>query len=129
LPLFTPYINENEITNLSAYNFYARLSAVTSQEPVSGQTVLLSDKDSDDIAKKVIRLSRQTYGKPVKVPVPAEITTAIVEDQQKVTSDKTEDNKTKTNPKEKVSSKSKPAEANTSLEHVEYPEQTKATKL
>ncbi len=129
LPLFTPYINENEITNLSAYNFYARLSAVTSQEPVSGQTVLLSDKDSDDIAKKVIRLSRQTYGKPVKVPVPAEITTTIVEDQEKVTADKTDDKKTKTNPKEKSSSKKKQAEANTSLEHVEYPEQTKATKL
>lgn len=125
LPLFTPYINENEITNLSAYNFYARLSAVTAQEPVSGQTVLLADKGSEDIVKKVIKLSRQTYGKPVEVSVPAEKTTTATEDQATITADKTDDKKTRPNSKEKSSSKKEQAKAKTSLEHGEWPEQTK----
>jgi hypothetical protein len=58
------------------------------------------------------------------VPVPAEITTTIVEDQAKVTADKTDDKKTRTNSTKKVSSKEKRAEIKASLEHVEYPEQT-----
>jgi hypothetical protein len=43
LPLFRPYIEEGEIANLSAYNFYAKLSAVKAQEPMSGETILLDN--------------------------------------------------------------------------------------
>lgn len=40
LPLFAPYIDQGEISNLPAYNFYVRIQAQESSEPVSGETVL-----------------------------------------------------------------------------------------
>jgi hypothetical protein len=40
LPLFNPYIERGEIMNLPTFNFYMRLAAVHSQEPLSGVTVL-----------------------------------------------------------------------------------------
>lgn len=61
LPLFTPYVDENEISNLSAFNFYAKLSAVKAQEPLSGETILLTDTPSNDVAESVIAYSRKTY--------------------------------------------------------------------
>jgi len=48
LPLFVPYIEKGEIANLSTFNFYARLSATKSQEPLSGQTLLLKNKGIQD---------------------------------------------------------------------------------
>lgn len=42
LPLFEPYIEKGEISNLSAYNFYCRISGVETQEPMSGETIVLS---------------------------------------------------------------------------------------
>jgi hypothetical protein len=65
LPLFSPYLNEGEINNLSAFNFYAKLSAMKAQEPLSGQTVLITDEGSYDIAEQVIELSRQHYAEAV----------------------------------------------------------------
>ncbi len=61
LPLFSPYIEPGEISNLSAFNFYARLSSVLAQEPLSGQTLLLDNSYSDGIARQVIEVSRQRY--------------------------------------------------------------------
>jgi hypothetical protein len=61
LPLFRPYIEEGEIANLPTYNFYARISAVVSQEPISGKTVVLHDKGDDEAARKVINASRANY--------------------------------------------------------------------
>ena len=61
LPLFYPYIEQGEIANLSAYNFYARISAVNAQEPMSGVTVLIDNKGSEELARKVIVNSRNTY--------------------------------------------------------------------
>lgn len=58
LSRFTPYIELGEISNLPTYNFYARLSAITPQEPVSGMTLLLEDKGSEEIVQKVIDASR-----------------------------------------------------------------------
>src|SRR5690606_6781229 len=46
LPLFSPYIEQGEIANLPSFTFYARISAVHSQEPMSGATVLLEDEGS-----------------------------------------------------------------------------------
>lgn len=40
LPLFEPYIERGEISNLSAYNFYCRISGIETQEPMSGETVV-----------------------------------------------------------------------------------------
>jgi DNA helicase HerA-like ATPase len=61
LPLFKPHINEGEIANLPSYNFYMRIAAVKSQEPFSGETVLLEDSGSESMAEKVITASRNNY--------------------------------------------------------------------
>ena len=58
LPLFRPFIEQGEISNLPAFNFYAKLSAVHAQEPLSGQTILLDNDGSDEVAKAVIEHSR-----------------------------------------------------------------------
>ena len=63
LPLFAPYIEPGEMSNLPAYNFYAKLSAVRSQEPLSGQTLLLGDEGSVKIAKRAIKHSQETFAK------------------------------------------------------------------
>jgi hypothetical protein len=41
LPLFEPYIEKGEISNLSAYNFYCRITSIDAQEPMSGETIVL----------------------------------------------------------------------------------------
>jgi len=41
LPLFDPYVEKGEISNLPAYNFYCRIVGVESQEPMSGETVVI----------------------------------------------------------------------------------------
>lgn len=61
LPLFGPYIEQGEISNLSAFNFYARLSAIHAQEPLSGQTVLLDGVGSTEVSARVAELSRKNY--------------------------------------------------------------------
>ena len=61
LPLFSPYVEPGELANLPTYNFYARLSATRSQEPVSGETIVLRDKGSETIAEQVIEASRANY--------------------------------------------------------------------
>ncbi|MEO5949843.1 MAG: type IV secretion system DNA-binding domain-containing protein [Candidatus Saccharimonadales bacterium] len=40
LPLFEPYLEKGEISNLSAYNFYCRITGVDAQEPMSGETIV-----------------------------------------------------------------------------------------
>ncbi len=66
LPLFSPYIEQGEIANLPSFNFYARIAAVHSQEPMSGMTVLLDDTGSEEVAKSVIVSSRRLYAKKNK---------------------------------------------------------------
>ena len=61
LPLFRPFIDEGEIANLPSFNFYARLSAIRSQEPMSGETLLLEDEGDKAVARKVIEYSRKLY--------------------------------------------------------------------
>lgn len=66
LPLFSPYIEQGEISNLNAYNFYARLSSVVAQEPLSGVTLLLDSNGSEAIADQVIESSRKLYAQKPK---------------------------------------------------------------
>ncbi len=66
LPLFSPFIDEGEIANLSAYNFYAKLSSIKAQEPLSGQTLLLDSNGSDVAAKQVVGYSRKTYSQKIE---------------------------------------------------------------
>jgi len=61
LPLFSPYIEPGAITNLPAYNFYIRIAAVHTQEPMSGVTLLLDDPGSEDMAQVVTTTSRKRY--------------------------------------------------------------------
>jgi hypothetical protein len=72
LPLFEPYVSHGEIANLPTYNFYMRLAAVNSQEPVSGETVLLHSLGSEIVARAVIERSRAQYGKKKVIKTAAE---------------------------------------------------------
>lgn len=63
LPLFKPFIDEGEISNLPAYNFYAKLSAIKAQEPLSGQTLLLESEGSKETAQAVKALSQVAFAK------------------------------------------------------------------
>ena len=75
LPLFKPFIDEGEISNLPAYNFYAKLSAIKAQEPLSGQTLLLESEGSKEIAQAVKALSQVAFAKKqepnIEKPKPA----------------------------------------------------------
>ncbi len=62
LPLFRPFIEENELSNIPSYNFYARISAVNTQEPVSGTTCLLEINPDLSIARSIKEYSRNKYG-------------------------------------------------------------------
>jgi hypothetical protein len=61
LPLFSPYVEPGELANLPTYNFYARLSATQSQEPVSGETIVLGDQSSAAVSERVVAASRSNY--------------------------------------------------------------------
>jgi len=93
LPLFSPYIEQGEIANLPAYNFYARIAAVQTQEPMSGCTVLLGNEGSGATAKAVVEHSRKTYG--VKAPE-AKVSSEPQESENKKTLSK---NKSTTTPR------------------------------
>lgn len=70
LPLLSPFISSGELSNLPAYSFYARVSAVKPQQPVSGETVLLTDEGSDEIAQEAIDSSRRQYMSHEPIPDP-----------------------------------------------------------
>lgn len=70
LPLFSPQVQEGEIANLPSYNFYIRISAVNTQEPFSGQTILLEEPGSEEIAERAIAASRQQHAKRYMAPAP-----------------------------------------------------------
>jgi hypothetical protein len=59
--LFRPYIDEGEISNLSAFNFFVRSSAIKSQEPLSGTTLLLENEGDNATAESVIENTRQHF--------------------------------------------------------------------
>ena len=71
LPLFEPYIEKGEIANLPSYNFYMRVAAQKSQEPISGETIVVHDTSDHSIAKKAIRHSRQIYSTKINKSVAA----------------------------------------------------------
>jgi len=70
LPLFRPYIEEGEISNQPPFNFYARFASTKSQEPLSGETIILETEGGEDRAEKVRLISRDTFGKD---PLPKEV--------------------------------------------------------
>ncbi len=90
LPLFKPYIEPGEIANLPSFNFYARLSAIKSQEPLSGETLLLDNNGDGAVAKQAIQSSRKRYAynyedteKPKKKPRNSKVEdTPVIDTQQ-----------------------------------------------
>lgn len=76
LPLFSPYIQEGEISNLNAFNFYVKLSAMKAQEPLSGQTLLLEEEGSESIVHQAIKHSQQLYGRKEEISISPKITKA-----------------------------------------------------
>lgn len=64
LHLFNNKVEPGEISNLPAYNFYAKLSGGTEpQDPVSGMTIVLDEQGDEEVAEAVIAASRKNYAK------------------------------------------------------------------
>ena len=63
LPMFSPYIEPGEISNLLAYNYYARLAAVHAQEPLSGQTLLLENEGDEAVRDEIVKHSRKKFAR------------------------------------------------------------------
>lgn len=63
LALFRPFIEAGEISRLPAHQYYACLAAVHAQEPLSGETLLLTSSGSDAVKQAVITHSRRQYAR------------------------------------------------------------------
>jgi hypothetical protein len=61
LPLFQPYISAGDIAQLPSFNFYMRLAAIHSQEPLSGLTVVIPSGLQN--VSRVTEYSRKRYTK------------------------------------------------------------------
>ncbi len=58
---FAPYLQKGDIPNLSRYHFYIKNSALDSEEPFSGETILTSiEKDMEKI-QQLIEASRKNW--------------------------------------------------------------------
>ena len=58
---FSPQVEQGEILNIPSYNFYIKIAALQSHEPMSGETLLLDNEPSPEIAETVIAISREKY--------------------------------------------------------------------
>jgi hypothetical protein len=88
LPIFKPQLTTGDIANLPSYNFYMRLRAVSALEPMSGETILLEDNGSEEIARRVVEVSRDTYTKLYVKPVEKIVDDTIVKKYKDHTSQK-----------------------------------------
>jgi energy-coupling factor transporter ATP-binding protein EcfA2 len=61
LPQFYPYISQGEIASLPSFHFYMKVSAITPEEPFSGETILMSEPANNRRVNKVISESRNRY--------------------------------------------------------------------
>jgi hypothetical protein len=115
LPRFEPFIKKGDIGNLSAYNFYIRIQAKDSLEPLSGETIVLSKKESShEVAEAVIEASQKNYAIEYKEPPKAKKTettkkqpTQSSKNDSKKTSDKSQVNKTSGGTRKAVGRKNK----------------------
>lgn len=65
---FTPYIEKAEIANLPQYRFYIKLSAITPEEPFSGQTLPIEINRDQKNIDMLIAASRKNYASEYKKP-------------------------------------------------------------
>ena len=61
LPMFAPEIDSGEISHLPAFNYYVRIAAMQSQEPLSGETTLLGGECSLEVRHRITEHSRIAY--------------------------------------------------------------------
>ncbi len=65
---FAPYVAQGEIQNLPRYRFYIKISAIESEEPFSGETLLIPVKKDPKKRERLIEISRKNnaivYHKP-----------------------------------------------------------------
>lgn len=61
LPFLDSRIEHGELLNQPAHHFYAKIVAVEPQEPLSGETIQITDDGSDEVADSVIQASRTNY--------------------------------------------------------------------
>lgn len=62
LSQFAPYVEKGNIGNLPRFRFYMKLSAVTPEEPFSGQTLPMSIEHDQERRMSLIEASRKNYG-------------------------------------------------------------------
>jgi len=68
LARFRPQVEEGDIANLPAYNFYMKIMGVETQEPFSAHTLLLENDGSTKIADAVVANSRKQFAKKYANP-------------------------------------------------------------
>lgn len=61
LPLFYPHVKKGEIQNLPAYHFYMKISAVSSEEAFSGETIVPEITIDEKRVEKLKQTSRDKY--------------------------------------------------------------------
>lgn len=62
LPLFSPQVEKNEISNLPSYNFYIKINALIPQDAFTGISSNFSIPLTEEIQKKVVEYSRNNFG-------------------------------------------------------------------
>ena len=79
LPQFMPYVEQGEISNLPAYNFYIKMAAINPEEPFSGVTIPITVKADNDKVKRIIESSRKLYAGTYRSKVINKVNTAQLE--------------------------------------------------
>lgn len=91
LPIFSPQVTKNEISNLPSYSFYIKINALYPQDAFSGTTLNFLIKNDENIRREVIEYSRHTYGmiveKQVDVVKPIDKKVKIIKQSRKVNKD------------------------------------------
>jgi hypothetical protein len=61
LPLFSPQVEKNEISNLPSYNFYIKINALIPQDAFTGMIPNFTVLPDKNIQQNVLEFSRNTY--------------------------------------------------------------------
>lgn len=68
LPQFAPYVDQGEISNLPSFKFYMKISAITPEEPFSGETILTHISKDKPRMEELIQSSRNLHTKLYVAP-------------------------------------------------------------
>lgn len=67
---FAPTVEKGEIANLPQFRFYIKLSAITPEEPFSGETLPININHDQEKIDELIAASRKNYAIEYKKPIP-----------------------------------------------------------